>query len=65
VAIQLYNQRAGTPQATIYGVVTTGELFLFLRLRDSLVEVDIETYALHPLERILGVLIGIFPDTIQ
>ena len=65
LAIALYNQRAGTPQESIYGVVTTGELFLFLRMRGTTVEVDIETYALYPIERILGVLVGIFPHTVQ
>ena len=65
VAIQLYNERANTPQDTIYGVVTTGELFLFLRMHGMVVEVDLETYALHPVERVLGVLVGIFPHTVQ
>jgi len=60
IAAQLFNRQHGREEATIYGVVTTGDTFLFLRLSGTTVEVDLETYALHPLERVLGILVGMF-----
>ena len=37
VAAQLYNDRAGQPTAAVYGCVTTGEDWQFLRLADAVV----------------------------
>ncbi len=39
----------------IYGTVTTGDTWLFLRLRDDVVEVDETTYYSHQLGQLLGV----------
>lgn len=51
----LFNQRNGTPIDVIYGCVTSGDEWLFLRLQDNLLEIDDRTYYLNELPRLLGV----------
>jgi len=41
---------------TIYGVVTTGTNWKFLRLQDQLVEIDLQEYYVSEIEQILGIL---------
>ncbi|HNL06084.1 MAG TPA: hypothetical protein PKH93_00845 [Chitinophagales bacterium] len=56
-ASRLWNERYGQPQQCIYGIVTTGDNWLILRLREGMtVEVDMRTYSLSKLEEVLGVL---------
>ena len=57
VAAQLFNQNAGKPIDTIYGCVTTGANWKFLRLRDQRLEIDFDEYSITQPERILGVLL--------
>jgi hypothetical protein len=56
VAAQEYNQRTGTPLPAVYGVVTTGSAWKFLKLRQSEVVVDIHEYYIVDLGRIMGLL---------
>ena len=56
-ATRLWNDRYNQAQQVIYGIITTGNSLLFLRLKDGMtVEVDINTYPLQNLETVLGVL---------
>ncbi len=57
VAAQRFN--AGRNQAidTIYGVVTSGTVWRFLKLQEQLVSIDLTDYPLPPIAPILGVLI--------
>ncbi|MCD8486684.1 MAG: hypothetical protein LRZ84_08040 [Desertifilum sp.] len=55
-AAQLFNQRQGNNIPTIYGSVTTGTNWKFLRLTDLIVEVDVSEYFLNNLGLILGIL---------
>lgn len=56
-ATRLWNDRYNQAQQVIYGIITTGNSWLFLRLKDGMtVEVDINTYPLQNLETVLGVL---------
>jgi hypothetical protein len=55
-AAQLFNERRGSLGGTVYGAVTTGNVWRFLRLRDAVVTVDLREYYLDAVERILGVL---------
>lgn len=57
VAAQRFNQAAQTAIAVVYGCVTSGTQWLFLRLQDSEVRVDPMEYALPPVEPILGYLV--------
>lgn len=54
VAAQLFNQRT---DQTIYGCVTNGELWKFLKLEETHLTIDLEAYAIDPIERLLGILI--------
>ncbi|MEC4804195.1 MAG: hypothetical protein SAJ12_08245 [Jaaginema sp. PMC 1079.18] len=55
-AAQIFNQRQDNQVTTIYGSVTTGTNWKFLRLTDNVVEVDVNEYFLSDLNFILGVL---------
>jgi hypothetical protein len=45
-----------SPDRAIYGCVTNGELWKFLKLHQSDLTIDLEAYALDPLTRLLGIL---------
>ncbi len=58
VAAQTFNRQEGQPIDTIYGAVTTGEIWKFLKLADTTVSIDLTDYYISPnLEQILGILI--------
>jgi hypothetical protein len=57
VAAQQFNENAGRPIATIYGCVSSGTLWRFLKLEGQQVTIDVEDYALKPLGDLLGMLI--------
>jgi hypothetical protein len=56
VGAQRYNRRDGHPVDPLYGCVTTGSLWRFLRLSDTTVTVDRIEYTLDRVEKILGIL---------
>ncbi len=55
-ASALYNQREGSTIAVIWGVVTTGSAWKFLRLEGTTVTLDLKEYYIDNLGKILGVL---------
>jgi hypothetical protein len=60
VAAQLFNERAGKPLRSVYGAVTTGDIWKFLRLDHKTVFVDKPVYYIESIERILGILYSLF-----
>ena len=56
VAAQIFNQREGNQVPRIYGCVTNGESWQFLRLTGSQLEIDKQRYFLGKLSEILGIL---------
>ena len=56
VGAQRVNQREGTGIDTVYGCVTTGETWQFLRLAATTLTIDSERYYINELGRILAVL---------
>ncbi|MBD2015400.1 hypothetical protein H6F96_15665 [Microcoleus sp. FACHB-53] len=56
VAAQLFNQRNGEAIASIYGAVTTGTDWKFLKLIDKTVWIDKRDYFINEVSRILGIL---------
>lgn len=57
VAAQLFNQREGQSIDVIYGAVTTGEIWKFLKLVNTTVSIDLKDYYISPnLNKILGIL---------
>ena len=59
VAARLFNEREGTGLTSVYGVVTTGTNWRFLRLQDDQAQIDRREYYLSELETIMGILVSI------
>jgi hypothetical protein len=58
VAAQIFNQQPDqVSDQIIYGCVTNGELWKFLKLEKTDLTIDLETYALEPIDRLLGILL--------
>jgi hypothetical protein len=57
VAAKLFNERAGESPATIYGAVTTGSLWRFLKLEGGKVYVDRAEYHVDQVDKVLGILL--------
>lgn len=55
-AAQLFNRREENQIETIYGAVTTGEIWKFLKLRGSVASIDLNDYYIRDRDRILGIL---------
>ncbi|MBF0103263.1 MAG: hypothetical protein HQK77_20375 [Desulfobacterales bacterium] len=53
---RIFNQREGCDITTIYGCVTTGEVWQFLKLSDNTIYIDSGRYYIDNIEKILGVL---------
>ena len=56
VAAQLVNQAAAVSVRSVYGAVTTGSAWKFLRLQDEKLTLDLHEYRLEGLDKILGIL---------
>ena len=56
VAAQSFNVREGNPQKTVSGVVTTGNIWKFLRLEEKTVWIDRRDYYIEHIGKILGIL---------
>jgi hypothetical protein len=56
VAAQIFNAKAGQEISTVYGCVTSGKLWQFLKLTNKNVTIDINEYYVTPVDRILGIL---------
>jgi hypothetical protein len=56
VAARLFNERAGKTSAQVFGCVTTGEAWQFLRLEPSAVSIDRTRYYIDNVGAILAVL---------
>ena len=57
VAAQRFNQAKKQPVTTIYGCVSSGTQWRFLKLEGTTVTIDLLDYPLPPVEQILGVLV--------
>ncbi len=56
VAAQRFNQQQGNGIKTIYGAVTTGTAWKFIKLAEQLVFIDLSDYYIKEVDKILGVL---------
>jgi hypothetical protein len=57
VAAQRFNEMNGEAIATIYGVVSSGTAWKFLKLEGKTVAIDLSEYPLLPVDQILGWLV--------
>jgi hypothetical protein len=55
VGIQRFNKREGTSVDPVYGCVTTGSIWKFLRLAGSAVTIDSTEYSLTQVDKLLGI----------
>jgi hypothetical protein len=56
IAAQIFNIREGKELPAIYGCVTSGKLWQFLKLEGKDITIDINEYYVTPVERVLGIL---------
>jgi hypothetical protein len=56
IAAQKFNLASGQEIPTIYGSVTTGTMWQFLKLTGQVLTIDVTEYPLDPIDRILGIL---------
>ena len=56
IAANLFNQRKQNQIPTIYGTVTSGTNWRFLKLQDTVVSIDLDEYYLDNVNKILGIL---------
>jgi hypothetical protein len=58
VAARLFNQRKGREFPRVYGVVTTGSLWKFMRLEGDVVFLDLREYPISEVGRVVGILVS-------
>ncbi|MGK7876475.1 MAG: hypothetical protein AB4426_25230 [Xenococcaceae cyanobacterium] len=56
LAAQLFNERKENKIKTIYGVVTTGTNWKFMKLEGQVVDIDLNEYFLNNVGKIIGIL---------
>jgi len=56
LAARIFNERAGNEVSTVYGVVTTGSIWKFMKLDGSIISIDLTEYYLKDVNKILGIL---------
>ncbi|MBW4482268.1 MAG: hypothetical protein KME14_06980 [Tildeniella torsiva UHER 1998/13D] len=59
VAARIFNEREGQTLTQIYGAVTTGNQWKFLRLSDQTAYVDQRDYYIDQLETLMGILVSL------
>ena len=57
IAAQKFNDNAQKPIDTIFGTVTTGNSWTFLKLEGQTVTIDLTEYRLLPIQQLLGILV--------
>ena len=58
VSAQLFNQTHNLTIPSVYGCVTNGSNWKFLKLSGTELVVDITEYDITPIERLLGILLA-------
>lgn len=65
VAAWVFNQQKGRELRRVYGVVTTGSLWKFMRLEGTLVSLDLREYPISEVGRVVGILVSMVrPDNV-
>ncbi|MBW4665986.1 MAG: hypothetical protein KME60_00730 [Cyanomargarita calcarea GSE-NOS-MK-12-04C] len=57
VAAQRFNEARGEPITTVYGTISTGTQWRFIKLEGQTVTIDLTDYPLPPIEQILSFLV--------
>ncbi len=62
-AAQLFNEKRGNPTTNLYGCVTTGDIWRFLKMENTNVSIDTTSFdVLQDLDKILGILYAMALD---
>lgn len=56
VAAQIFNQRHENPIKAVYGAVTIGTIWQFLKLEENIIAIDLSEYYIKDVKKILGIL---------
>ncbi|MFH7026375.1 MAG: hypothetical protein ACHBN1_13450 [Heteroscytonema crispum UTEX LB 1556] len=56
IAAQLFNEQQGNSIKTIYGAVTIGTIWQFLKLQGKIISIDLSEYYIKDVKKILGIL---------
>jgi len=56
IASKIFNEQDGTTLSKIYGIVTSGNLWKFLKLEGNKIYIDLEDYSIKEVSKILGIL---------
>ncbi|NJL64846.1 MAG: hypothetical protein HC903_27330 [Methylacidiphilales bacterium] len=62
LAARIFNEREGNDMSTIYGTVTSGTNWRFLKLQSDIVTIDLDEYYLSDIKKILGILASSIRD---
>jgi hypothetical protein len=62
VAMQRFNEASNQPIKVVYGCVTSGTQWRFLKLESQVVTIDLNDYSLPPIEPILGFLVWMIKE---
>ena len=63
IAARIFNESEGNKRNAVYGLVTTGSIWRFLKLEDDKIYIDKKEYFIESLDRILGILSQIVSET--
>ncbi|MGL5060835.1 MAG: hypothetical protein ACRC62_12735 [Microcoleus sp.] len=58
VAAELFNEQQGNGIKKIYGVVTIGTIWQFLKLENRVISIDLSEYYIKDINKILGILVS-------
>jgi hypothetical protein len=56
IAAKIYNEQEGLNLAKIYGVVTSGSVWKFLKLENNQLHIDLDDYSIKEITQIVGIL---------
>jgi hypothetical protein len=66
IAAQIFNEREGKEVENIFGVVTNGNQWKFLKLNKDTIYIDLNDYYIISPEKIMGILISMVkPESIN
>jgi len=58
IAARIFNEREGNAVSRIYGAVTSGNLWKFVKLDDGVAHIDLDDYSIREPDRIIGIFLA-------
>ncbi len=59
IASEMFNKQKGNCIKTLYGIVTTGSIWKFLKLEKTALFIDVREYYIEQLDKIMGIMLHI------